>query len=138
MALSNTGLMGLAGAMLRPGGGLGDGFLAYNQGAQQDVQMQATNMYRQAQAQQMRSVDEERQMKIQAAKQQQESRRALAELMGRKPPAPQGCREVGGSVVPEEILAFLRGAAPLEGVWFGEKHPTRRGMFWWRKLLPGA
>lgn len=27
------------------------------------------------------------------------------------------------------------GEAPFEGVWFGEKHPTRKGAFWWRKLL---
>lgn len=28
--------------------------------------------------------------------------------------------------------------APLEGVWFGGKHPTRRGEFWWRSLLREA
>jgi hypothetical protein len=36
----------------------------------------------------------------------------------------------------EPVLQFLRGAAPLEGVWFGEDHPTERGHFWWRKRLP--
>lgn len=34
-----------------------------------------------------------------------------------------------------EILKFLLGEGPLEGVWFGEKHPTKRGMFWWRDNL---
>lgn len=37
-----------------------------------------------------------------------------------------------------EVLAFLDGTAPLEGVWFGEKHPTRVGPFWWRSLLTPA
>ena len=35
----------------------------------------------------------------------------------------------------EEIRKFLLGEGPLEGVWFGEKHPTRQGAFWWRNLL---
>lgn len=38
----------------------------------------------------------------------------------------------------KEITAFLLGEAPLEGVWFGGKHPTRRGEFWWRSLLREA
>lgn len=38
----------------------------------------------------------------------------------------------------QALREFLTGAAPLEGVWFGEPHPTRKGMFWWRHLLPGA
>lgn len=40
--------------------------------------------------------------------------------------------------VPREVVEFLRGAAPLEGVWFSERHPTERGAFWWRKHLPAA
>ncbi len=42
------------------------------------------------------------------------------------------------SVVPEgwkEMLDFLCGAGPLEGAWFGEKHPTEYGAFWWRRRL---
>lgn len=35
----------------------------------------------------------------------------------------------------EEVLAFLLGEGPLDGVWFGDKHPTERGAFWWRKNL---
>ena len=46
--------------------------------------------------------------------------------------------ERAASPVPADLLAFLRGAAPLEGVWFGERHPTRKGAFWWRALLPTA
>jgi hypothetical protein len=34
-----------------------------------------------------------------------------------------------------EITAFLTGEAPLEGVWFGERTPAEKGMFWWRKRL---
>lgn len=39
------------------------------------------------------------------------------------------------SAVPDEIVAFLLGEGPFDGVWFGEKHPTERGSFWWRKHL---
>jgi len=35
-----------------------------------------------------------------------------------------------------ELLHFLRGSAPMEGVWFGDSHPSHKGNFWWRKLLP--
>lgn len=36
-----------------------------------------------------------------------------------------------------EIADFLSGKAPLEGVWFGEDHPTKKGKFWWRsEYLP--
>ncbi len=34
--------------------------------------------------------------------------------------------------LPLPVLKFLLGIAPLEGVWFGEEHPKRRGKFWWR------
>jgi hypothetical protein len=37
-----------------------------------------------------------------------------------------------------EVVAFLCGEAPLEGVWFGEKHPLERGAFWWRPHLRAA
>ncbi len=39
------------------------------------------------------------------------------------------------SAVPNTVIAFLLGEGPLDGVWFGEKHPTERGNFWWRKHL---
>jgi hypothetical protein len=34
-----------------------------------------------------------------------------------------------------DVLAFLRGAAPLDGVWFGDPHLTEKSRFWWRKYL---
>jgi hypothetical protein len=35
-----------------------------------------------------------------------------------------------------EVLAFLNGAGPINGNWFGEPKPERtRGNFWWRKYL---
>jgi hypothetical protein len=34
-----------------------------------------------------------------------------------------------------ELIAFLNGDAMLDGVWFGEDHPTLKGKFWWRKRL---
>ena len=37
--------------------------------------------------------------------------------------------------VSTEVLKFLNGEAPLDGVWFGEDHPTERGSYWWRKRL---
>lgn len=39
------------------------------------------------------------------------------------------------SAVPNAVITFLLGEGPLDGVWFGEKHPTERGNFWWRKHL---
>lgn len=38
----------------------------------------------------------------------------------------------------QTVLAFLMGEAPLEGVMFGQKHPTKAGMFWWRLNLRAA
>jgi len=39
--------------------------------------------------------------------------------------------------LPLPVLKFLLGIAPLEGVWFGEKHPKRKGNFWWRSAYLG-
>ncbi|MFA5899409.1 MAG: hypothetical protein WC829_09895 [Hyphomicrobium sp.] len=33
------------------------------------------------------------------------------------------------------MLNFLYGAGELDGVWFGEHHPTAKGEFWWREHL---
>lgn len=33
-----------------------------------------------------------------------------------------------------EVVAFLNGSGPLDGLWFGEKHPSGNA-FWWRKHL---
>ena len=38
----------------------------------------------------------------------------------------------------EEVMAFLLGEGPLDGVWFGDRHPTEKGAFWWRKHLRAA
>ena len=38
----------------------------------------------------------------------------------------------------DELIAFLLGEAPLDGVWFGEDHPERPGSFWWRQDLREA
>jgi hypothetical protein len=35
----------------------------------------------------------------------------------------------------QAVLRFLMGEAPLEGVNFGEKHPTKAGAYWWRLNL---
>ena len=34
--------------------------------------------------------------------------------------------------LPLPVLKFLLGIAPLNGVWFGQQHPTKYGKFWWR------
>lgn len=39
------------------------------------------------------------------------------------------------SYTKEEVLKFLRGEASIDGVWFGMKHPSYRGEFWWRSVL---
>lgn len=35
----------------------------------------------------------------------------------------------------QEQVDFLRGAGPLDGVWFGNRHPTLPGAFWWRSVI---
>jgi hypothetical protein len=37
--------------------------------------------------------------------------------------------------VSPEMLKFLCGEGPLDGVWFGDPHPKYHGMFWWRAFL---
>lgn len=34
-----------------------------------------------------------------------------------------------------QMLNFLYGAGDFDGVWFDQKHPTEKGVFWWRKHL---
>lgn len=38
----------------------------------------------------------------------------------------------------DDVVKFLTGEAALDGVWFGDTHPTERGQFWWRKHLRAA
>ena len=40
------------------------------------------------------------------------------------------------TITMKEVAAFLRGEAPLDGFWFGERHPA--GGFWWREHLRAA
>lgn len=35
----------------------------------------------------------------------------------------------------QDIIKFLLGESSFYGIWFGEKHPTEPGLFWWRKHL---
>jgi len=39
------------------------------------------------------------------------------------------------AVIAPDVLDFLMGIGPLEGCQFGERHPTRKGAFWWRTVL---
>lgn len=39
--------------------------------------------------------------------------------------------------LPLPVLKFLLGVAPLEGVWFGQDHPKKKGRFWWRSAYLG-
>jgi len=34
-----------------------------------------------------------------------------------------------------DIIKFLTGESDFCGLWFGDKHPTEPGAFWWRKHL---
>lgn len=40
--------------------------------------------------------------------------------------------------VGDDMIRFLRGEAPLEGIWFGDRHPGEDGRFWWRTRLPAS
>jgi hypothetical protein len=35
----------------------------------------------------------------------------------------------------QPVLNFLQGVSPLEGVHFGDRHPTRKGLYWWRRAI---
>ena len=37
--------------------------------------------------------------------------------------------------IDSEVFQFLMGRGPLEATWFGDKHPTRPGEFWWRSVI---
>lgn len=38
----------------------------------------------------------------------------------------------------QQVVGFLMGESDLEGVHFGERHPTKAGAFWWRLNLRAA
>lgn len=35
----------------------------------------------------------------------------------------------------QPLLNFLQGVSPIDGVYFGERHPERKGLYWWRRLI---
>ena len=37
--------------------------------------------------------------------------------------------------IPKEAWDFLCGQGELDGVSFGERHPTRFGLYWWRSYI---
>lgn len=39
--------------------------------------------------------------------------------------------------LPLRVLKFLLGSAPLEGVWFMDPHPKKKGLYWWRSSYFG-
>lgn len=82
MALSNMGLLGMAGAMLKPGGGLSDGFTAYGQGLAQDQQLQAQQARTRLLQQQMGQQQQEFDLKRQQAEQQRQIDQQMRSLMG--------------------------------------------------------
>lgn len=43
---------------------------------------------------------------------------------------PEGCVPL-----PREAYNFLMGICAMDGVWFGESHPTKQGTFWWRSYI---
>jgi hypothetical protein len=43
-----------------------------------------------------------------------------------------------GAYLPPEIVAFLMGEAPYDGVWFGELNEGLPGAFWWRAIIAAA
>lgn len=38
----------------------------------------------------------------------------------------------------DTVIKFLLGEGALDGVWFGDKHPTKPGNYWWRGYLREA
>ncbi len=57
-------------------------------------------------------------------------------LLAARQPAAPGVGARDGDL--NEVVKFLMGAEPLEGVIFGERHPTKQGLFWWRLNLRAA
>lgn len=43
-------------------------------------------------------------------------------------------RAASAQPISKEVLEFLTGRGPLEGVWFDDPHPSGRS-YWWRKYL---
>lgn len=41
----------------------------------------------------------------------------------------------GWMLFPKEAWTFLWGTSPLDGISFGDFHPNRVGLFWWRHVI---
>lgn len=65
-----------------------------------------------------------------------EDQDALARTTINAQPALAGVPE-GWVMVRRDVVNFLSGAAPLDGLWFGEAPPSG-GHYWWRKHLDGS
>ena len=37
--------------------------------------------------------------------------------------------------LPRAVVEFLLGEGPLDGVWYGDEHPTNPRPYWWRKHI---
>ena len=61
--------------------------------------------------------------------------KAIVELANAQKEAGMKLQRERDAVIDPNVLDFLMGIAPLEGCHFGEKHPTRKGAFWWRTVL---
>jgi hypothetical protein len=40
--------------------------------------------------------------------------------------------------LPRAMVEFLLGEGPLDGVWYGDEHPTNPRPYWWRKHIRAA
>jgi hypothetical protein len=43
-------------------------------------------------------------------------------------------KKAKSTLVRKDVVKFLVGSAPLDGVWFGDV-PTGRPRYWWRRYL---
>mgnify|MGYP003433851221 FL=1 len=101
MTPQQMGLLGMAGAMLTPGQGLGQGFQGYQQGLAQGTQLQGQQLYQQAMQRDLAAREEERRMKIDAAKRSNELEQQIGSLMGIPGPAQASQAGVPGSPMPQ-------------------------------------
>ena len=82
MTPQQMGLLGMAGAMLTPGQGLGQGFQAFGQGLAQGQQVQAMQQRTALLNRQMQLAEEERQQEMQKAAAATQLRGQISSLMG--------------------------------------------------------
>lgn len=126
MALSNLGLITMGGAMLRPGGSLGDGFLGYGQGLVQDSRMKAQAAQTQAYLQQADMERQQFEAKQRAAKEQQDNWKAFLGTFGPQTPAQASQAPAGSLNGPLGSGTF--GIDPLAAM--GQKSAPQQGSKW--------